>query len=331
MGWRGRLVNAFDRVGGTRALGRWFGRDRLTVLAYHRVADPHEPGFTGFIGNVSAIPDAFASQMAWVARNGNPVALADVVRALDGDRLPERPVLVTFDDGYLDNLDIASPILRERSIPAVIFLATDHVGTGSGFWWDRVAIALTAAERRPEHLPVIGAVEWGNPHRVARVWIEAAKRIGDDAKRDAIAELEAMLGGTRPQPPATLDWDQVRVMQASGVSFGAHTRTHPVLTSLAPDAAAREIIESLDRVAAETGTEVVSFAYPNGLAGDFDDGHTQVLGAAGVRIAFTLLPGPARWSEVVADPLRVRRVYVHHRDDAGRFAANAVGLGRLAP
>lgn len=333
MGWKRRAVAAFDRLGGNRLVASRFGRDRVTVLAYHRVTDHLADGFVGFAGNVSASPETFADQMRWVAEHMSPVSMSEILGAVDGASLPDRAVLVTFDDGYRDNHDEALPILREHAIPATIFLATDHIGSTDPFWWDRAAWAFDRAERHPAALPLIGAVDWAEKLPV-RAWIEAAKRL---SRAEKLAGLDALDEALRPPDPAVgfagthLDWDQVRAMRQDRIDFGAHTCSHPILTSIDAAEAAEEIEGSVRRIGEELGAVPAAFAYPNGLEGDFNDSVVAAVAAAGIRVAFTLVPGPARASELVGDPLLIRRIYLHHHDDLLRFKTKISGLPRLLP
>lgn len=332
MGWKHTALSAVRRVGGLRLLGGHYGRDRLTVLAYHRVIDAFVPGFAGYRGNVSATPDEFATQMQWIAERMNPVSLEAVAASLEGAALPERPVLVTFDDGYRDNLDEAQPILQAHDVPAAVFLATDHIGTAIPFWWDLVAWAFDRTDLEAADLPLLGVASWEPGRPPVRQWIDQAKTVQDGQKHDAVAALRDVLAV--PDPTADfaamlLSWDQVREMSDTGWSIGAHTCTHPILTRLAPAAAALEVRGSIDRVRSEIGEPVLGFAYPNGQPGDFDDASLAAVGQAGVPLGFTLAPGPTRRGELLADPLAVRRVYVHHGDDETRFAAKLAGVPRL--
>ena len=78
--------------------------------------------------------------MDYAAEHFHPVSLEQVAAALDGGpRLPSRPLLVTFDDGYRDNLTAALPVLRERGIPMTVFLATGLRGRRAPFPWDLAA------------------------------------------------------------------------------------------------------------------------------------------------------------------------------------------------
>lgn len=94
-------------------------RNAFRILTYHSIGDrrPHET-------NVSS--EAFDRQMAFLASATRPVAMQDIFTT-PGDGRAQ--VIVTMDDGYADNLDVAQPILARHGIPAVCFLTADYVGT----------------------------------------------------------------------------------------------------------------------------------------------------------------------------------------------------------
>ena len=334
MGVKRAVLDIARRTGVLRAVGATFGSDRLTVLAYHRITDHTDPAFSTYAGNVSAGLEEFARQMDWVSARFQPVGIDDVAAAVEGRAsLPKRPLLVTFDDGYADNHESALPILRERGIPAALFLTTDVVGTRTGFWWDRAAWCFRNTQQIEADLPGIGPASWesGDTGAVARRWIEAMKVVPEDRKLAALGDLPAALGVSVPDDAfdgLVLTWDEVRAMTVGGVAMEAHTLTHPILTRVGPDEARRQIEGSRDRVEAETGRRPVGLAYPNGQPGDVDEAVRSIVAEAGFSVAFTLAPGPARHREVVADPLMIRRIYVHRGDGLHRFAAKVHGLAR---
>lgn len=312
-------------------LERSWGSDRVTVLAYHRIGEP--AGFEFFEPVISATPSDFARQMDIISERYNAVSLADFLSWVDGaGSLPPNPALITFDDGYRDNLEAALPVLRERQLPAVLFLATDHIGRSQPFFWDSAAYSFRHSDHREADLPVLGPRSWASPDLMCAEWIEAAKRQPPARTLEATEQLHEVLGTTIPDSAYAgeiLTWDEVRMMAHHGFAFGSHTLTHPILTGLSPAEARRELAESRERLEDEVGDSVRSLAYPNGTPADFDLETQEMAQACGYSAAFTLVPGPARAGEVRAKPLAIRRIAVYLSDGDRRYRAKLAGAGRV--
>lgn len=337
MPWKRTVMEVGRRTGALRAVAPLYGRHRVTVLAYHRVVDHGHPGFDTDRRTVSATPGDFAAQMDYVANRFHPIGIDDLVAWLDGGaRLPERPLLVTFDDGYRDNLIDAWPIMRERGIPGLLLLAAGHIGTARPFVWDLAAWCFHHTRRGDAELPGWGRVSLQTPEdrrEVLKRWGDHCKGLPDEQRTAAALALPEALDVAVPDDAFAglyLDWDEVRALDSAGFAAGAHTMEHPILTRVGPDRARAEIAESAATVAREVGHPVAAFAYPNGLAADFDPEIVSMVGDAGFRLGFTLLPGPSRPEEVAAAPLTVRRSYVHHGDHLSRFVAKVEGGTRVA-
>lgn len=314
------------------SLGRVWGRDRLTVLAYHRIHDP--TGFEFFEPVISAPPDGFAHQMDIIAEKFNAVSLADVLSWLDGNgRLPPNPALITFDDGYRDNLEQALPILRERELPAVLFVATDNIDRNQPFFWDSAAYFFHHTEATEADLPILGPRAWGSsPSQVCAEWIEAAKREPQGRREDVTEQLGQVLGVVVPDSAhavGLLSWDEIREMAGQGFSMGSHTVSHAILTELTGAEARRELVESRRRLEDELNEPVRALAYPNGTTLDFDSQIEGLAKETGYSAAFTLVPGPARAGEAKANPMAIRRIALYLSDEDRRFRAKLAGGGRV--
>ena len=115
------------RLLGGRLRGRrdqWRG---VRILGYHRLSEANE--------SLSVSPILFRRQMEMVLESGaKPISLD---RALDllGSEIDDRYVCVTFDDGYLDNVEHGEPVLRVLGIPATIFLPTGIIDRRVGYFW----------------------------------------------------------------------------------------------------------------------------------------------------------------------------------------------------
>ncbi|HEU4940023.1 MAG TPA: polysaccharide deacetylase family protein [Candidatus Eisenbacteria bacterium] len=296
-------------------------RDAFLVLLYHRVnrAARH---FT--IERTE--PDAFRAQMEHLARQFHVMPLGDIVRrARAQEPLPPRAVAITFDDGYEDNYTEAYPVLRDFGLPATVFLATGCIGTGESLWFDRVLGAFRTARADSVTLPG-GALEEGlrDPEvreRVAHRALYALMRLPNAERAPSIDRLVRDLD---PEDlshlPAMMTWDQVRLMAADGITFGAHTVTHPILSRLTLDEAESEIVGSKRRIEEEIRMPVNLFAYPVGRRSDYSPGVLDLVARAGFDAALTTTPAA---NAIGDDPYLLRRVKPLG-DDVPTFA---LGLG----
>jgi peptidoglycan/xylan/chitin deacetylase (PgdA/CDA1 family) len=114
---------------GTRRGGRSF--DRLPILMYHSISPAAAPGFSRFAMH----PADFAGHMAFLADAGyQSLTVTEAMAAQDRRQpLPERSVVLTFDDGFADFHTTALPILRQHRLRATLFVTTGYVG-GTGRW-----------------------------------------------------------------------------------------------------------------------------------------------------------------------------------------------------
>jgi peptidoglycan/xylan/chitin deacetylase (PgdA/CDA1 family) len=331
----GRVRDALFASGALEALDRAW-RGRLTVLAYHRVTESGTDGPGGLRANVSATPQAFDEQLAWCAAHFDPIGIGDLIAWLRGAAsLPPRPLLITFDDGYRDNLDQAWPALRRHGMPALLFVATDCIDGVRPFDWDVIAWCLQESELTEAELPELGVRRWGgreSRERVAGEWLAVLKSLPDASRKEIVSAAPSLLDLTlKPADlaPLYLSADELRRLAEEGFDIGAHTRSHPILTRSTPEEAADEIAGSRRILEGLLGGPVLSFAYPNGLAGDFDPAVVGLVADAGFEAAFTLLPGPTTARAARRSPLTIRRIMVDRRDSLSRFVAKVVGLNRL--
>ncbi len=333
---RQRVLTVALQFGVLDQMRRFWGPESLTTLAYHRVVDWTEHDFAAYLPNVSAHPADFAAQMDYMQAHFHLVGLSDVVAYVREEKpLPPYPALITFDDGYRDNYLNAWPVLRERGIPAAVFLATDFVGGTRPFFWDLIAYCFKKSDRRQATLPYLGAQSWSDEAQrnllVERL-VDVLKQCREGEREEALRALPELLDvpvydGAFAE--LFLTWPDVAEMSAAGVEFGAHTQSHPILTCISPEQA-REQISGSRRYLVETlGRPVTAFAYPGGLPGQFDGLVQEMVMADGFDVAFTLVPGPLPQGELANGRFTLRRTLIDYRDTLPRFVAKVVGLPRL--
>jgi len=310
---------------------------RLTVLAYHRIVSDQEflSGQAGVA--ISTSVSEFARQMCLVKTHFSPISMENLQQCLQGQiALPPRPLLITFDDGYQDIQTHALPVLEELSIPATVFLASDYMGSQRMFQWDTVAYCFTETKLSAAELPLLGYCVWHSEQQrqqVLKKWLAASKQC-QDTERQAMTKtlanvLQVSLPSENKGATSFLSWEQVRHLSTKLFTFGSHTCTHPILSKIPLEQVISEVQQSKQKIEQETGHEVFSFAYPNGLATDFNTEVVDILAKSGYQLAFSLLPGPELMTEIKKNPLEIFRVTVTTKDNYLRFIFKLMGLVRF--
>jgi peptidoglycan/xylan/chitin deacetylase (PgdA/CDA1 family) len=278
-----------------RALGGLFtpggSRASLLVLIFHRVLERRDPLLQGE-------PDAheFATQLDVIRSVCRVLPLEEAVDRLRSGSLPQRSVCITFDDGYANNRTTAAPLLKERGLPATVFVATGYLNGGRMFN-DTVIESIRRAG--PElDLRELGFDRFELPDDAAR--LKAINQILRVLKyrppAERVARAAAIAEKARAQLPNDLMMTdaQVRELATFGVSVGAHTVNHPILNSVDEDAARREIADSRRVLQDMTGEAVSLFAYPNGRPKtDYSSVHAKMVREAGFKAAVSTAWGGA--------------------------------------
>jgi peptidoglycan/xylan/chitin deacetylase (PgdA/CDA1 family) len=258
--------------------------------------------------------------------------------------LPRRAVLVTFDDGYADNLLRARPLLEKYDVPATVFIASGYAGADREFWWDELdrLFLQPGALPRALHLKLNGnrytwllgegsdyteashsrnlrwrAWQQNDPtsrHSVYRSLWQMMQPMSDCERQRVREELLAWAGATASARPShrALTPDEITELAHDGlVEIGCHTVTHPQLSSLSADSQRDEIWRSKARLEEILDRPVTSFAYPYGRVCDYTNETVALLREAGFDCACTT---SARAVERGTDPFQLPRVQVEDMD-----------------
>lgn len=275
MGRREQIATLLDRAGGLDAILAARARLRLPVLSiltYHHVCDP-EPAYR-FDPDVADVgPAQFRRQMTLVKKHFNVIGVEQLLAGLDGKKLPPNPCLITFDDGYLSNLDVALPVLRDLGLTAVFFIATSFVGERRLYWWDRIAYVVATSTRPRVELryPRQRTVELGDRAAARAALVSVIKNEpGLDLPR-FLDELTAAAGVAwsrdierKLADELIMTWDQVRQMRDAGMDIESHTRGHRVLQTLDGDGLHDELAGARVDLERELGRPSRVVAYPVG-------------------------------------------------------------------
>lgn len=292
------------------------------ILMYHRVADlPSDPF------SLAVSPRHFAEHLEALRKYSRPTSLRELTQTLQQGKRPRRAVVVTFDDGYTDNLYNARPLLERYDVPATAFVTTGHIGEGREFMWDELERLLLRPGRLPETLSMKvqgNACEWTlgqsasyseDDYQRHRRW-KAEERDDPSARHALFRSLHRLL---KPLPESEqqrsldqlLEWsgteatgrethrtmtaDEVRRLSKDGlVEVGSHTVTHPALSALPVSRQRREILDSKAHLEEILGHPVKSFAYPFGGVSDYTMETVGILRESGYTSACSNFPGVIR-------------------------------------
>ena len=281
------------------------------ILMYHSVLRNPECQ-ENLLGGISHSRDAFREQMQVLARHYRPVSLDQVANfAHGGERIPDRAVVVTFDDGYADNYEVAAPILEEIGIPATFYITVDCVAKGRIPWPARIRFTFRTA-KAGSWTDSSGKI-WVLSDRVARERAflfscdECCKLTGEPQAK-YVERIEMELGVRVPSESGALmmNFEQVRRLAERGHIIGSHTMTHPNLAHVSLPEARFEMVESKLLLEQQLKSTVRHFSYPcPALPPNWTNATVEQSRNAGYETAVTTDSGVARKGD---DPFCWKRV-----------------------
>ena len=270
-------------------------RNRLVVLAYHRVIPEFDPLFPE-----QTTAEDFEKHLMVLSRYFRVFTLSDAISMLDRKELPARSVVITFDDGYEDNATVALPLLDQLGLKATFFIATKFIG-GDLMWNDKIIEAIRNCERETVNLSRIGlgnvAIDDSTSRRmVIDSLIRLLKHMPEPKRSECAQEIIDETGSILPKR-LMMSENQLRLLTKSGMEIGAHTVSHPILAKQNDSDAEWEISESRKFLSNLLDVSISSFAYPNGRFGtDYNEVHVNFARKAGFDVAASTRNGSVRFS-----------------------------------
>lgn len=295
------------------------------VLAYHRVSAPLGPDYPFLNGMVSATPEDFDEQLRFVKERFNVINFQVFSDSLSsGERIPEKPLIITFDDGYADNYDVAFQLLKRHGLTATMYVTTGFIDSGQPLWFDRLAYIVNRMPVGSLVLESAGSrfdVNQGNRRQVIRDVRNLFLTLPDDDRVAMLNEIEEFTG-VEVEPGhmelvRPLSWDQISEMSDGGIEIGSHTVTHPYLTRLTEDQLKRELVESKRVIERHTGRAAKSVAYPAGL---YDRRVEACARDSGYHFGVSYVHGAGRLG--IDDFFAIPRIHVETDVSIALFKAN---------
>jgi peptidoglycan/xylan/chitin deacetylase (PgdA/CDA1 family) len=305
---------------------------------YHRVL----PG--GRVDSIQAgmyvEPGAFETHIKFLKKHFKIISLPDLSLFGRESYTSNSKTLcfLTFDDGYRDFYEYAFPVLKAYQVPTTVFLPTDFIGANKWFWTDKL-INLLLHKQRAESMEqgvkdkglgkerekqgeedkeklrsskgVLNQIENLKGSYEARMEkaIQILKPYRDEEIEEILSELSSRWNiNPGSQERAFLSWEEVREMAQSGlISFGSHTGSHRILTTLTDEEIWDELTRSKEKLIAEkvVDSSFIPFSYPNG---NYNEKIVKMVKEAGYSLAVTTENG---WNHFGSDPFTLKRIGIH--------------------
>jgi len=307
------------RWSGVLALWRWSVRKQIIIIAIHGTGTGTRSSWEPLRPQLS--PEVLERCLKLLSRSYRFISMDEAGRMLAG-KMPVQAnsVVITFDDGYRNNLHHALPVLLRHHARALQYLPTGHVDERKPMWFDRLDFALQHASVDGRTIP-IGSSEitirgkdrdettdfYARLRRLAkkirpdRTMLQELDRISTALEEETAARLADVF--EKDDWSSLVTWPEVRAA-AGSIDFGSHTVNHIRIAADSREVAASELAVSRKRLEAETGLPCRHFAYPDG---NFDSETASLVQANGYETAVTMEPGLNRVGDT---PFQLKRIPV---------------------
>jgi len=233
------------------------------------------------------------------------LSLRELCQALaEQQKLPDKCVVFTMDDGFEDQARIATPIFREYDCPATLFLITGMLDGKTWPWDDKVAYLVNESDvetvsirigDRMLHFPLKTMREKRKSRQALQ---DAIKAVSFDRLDSILADLEAACQVEIPRSPPPqyqpLTWEQARKFEMQGLELAPHTVNHYILSRLDGKTMTSEILDSWSRVKTELKNPSPVFCYPTGRYCDFGSREVKLVRESGFTGAVSTIAAQVR-------------------------------------
>ena len=267
----------------------------IYVFNYHRIGDSSH---TAYDPNIfSCTENEFKEHISFYKNEFQVISTDDLVDMFEeGQSVDKKYAVLTFDDGYIDNYEVAYPVLKKFNLPATFFLTTDYLDNPQIPWWDEVAWLLKKSKiNRININNKVITIDKNNIEISIRSVLKEIKSEKQIPMAEKIGDIRKQCQMELTEDARTknlfINWEQVKEMSDGGMFIGSHGVSHNILSHLDEKSQLSEISNSKSRLENMLGKTIETIAYPVGGPTAYYDITKKIVSDAGFKIGFSFVNG----------------------------------------
>jgi peptidoglycan/xylan/chitin deacetylase (PgdA/CDA1 family) len=268
---------------------------KVAILMYHRI---HCSSYLSF--NPSKIlevsPDLFEKQIQFFSNNYDCISMDDLICSINSNRLNKPAIVITFDDGYSDNLKYALPVLEKYNVPATIYITTLFIENRLCPWWFEIEQIINDLDELSIECNGINVdYQLYNQKEKTKSFFEInqfIRQLSETDRKDMMERIKDKYNIELKPNSLMLSWQELSVLSKSPlVTIGAHTQSHANLSKCKINELENEIIGSKQILEKKIDKPVRHFAYPYGDKCNCNNREFAFAKKSGFISGVTTIPG----------------------------------------
>lgn len=256
---------------------------------FHRIGDAENCKYDPNVFSCSA--EDLAAHLDFIRDNFEIIDQKHFINIINSAQVTnKRLAYITFDDGYLDNYELAFPILSSMNIPATFFVATGLIESETIPWWDEIAWHI-----KHSTLEELKLTSWQDTIVLSESTINKNIRAVLSQFKTASSNIEEQLLELRnitglaiaDYQSEFMTWDHIVEMESAGMTIGAHSHSHRIFSSLDAGELSHELSHAKLLLEEKLANKVLSISYPVGSASTYNKNMFEEIDSQGYQLAFT--------------------------------------------
>ena len=291
--------------------------NELTILLYHGVTDIQSKGIENIQGKHIPVSD-FTDQMKYLQKHCHVLSIDEFLEIQrSGDPLPPKSTIVSFDDGFRNNYNIAAPILEEYNIPAIFYISSGVVNTDIMFWVDTLEDTINLSKKNSIRVMLDQEREFNIRNDEEKFGalskIKGYCKITTAMEKDRIIQETQDVAGViatveHSENYQKISWNELKEMNENSLfTIGGHSLYHNILSSLEEDLLKKEIRASLDLLEVNLKGPITHYSYPEGQGHHYNQAVIDLLKESGIVCSPSAISG---LNTITENPFHLKRIMV---------------------